>query len=58
MERGPGGEGHSALHAIEARICAEDPADNWFPSTGTLGVVREPGGLGVRVDSACEPGLE
>ena len=26
------------------------------PSTGTLGLVREPGGLGVRVDSACEPG--
>ncbi|MGH2353983.1 MAG: acetyl-CoA carboxylase biotin carboxylase subunit [Chloroflexota bacterium] len=49
---------HSSLHAIEARISAEDPAVNWLPSTGKLGVVREPGGLGVRVDSACEPGQE
>ncbi len=46
------------LHAIEARIMAEDPAAGWLPSTGTLQVVREPGGLGVRIDSACEPGLE
>ncbi|MDQ3703437.1 MAG: hypothetical protein M3442_21335, partial [Chloroflexota bacterium] len=50
--------GIHALHAIEARIMAEDPANGWLPSTGTLEVVREPGGLGVRVDSACEPGLE
>lgn len=44
--------------AIEARICAEDPGSGWTPSTGRLGIVREPGGPGVRVDSACEPGLE
>jgi len=46
------------VHAIEARIYAEDPFNSWLPSTGTLGVVRESGGLGVRVDSACEPGQE
>jgi acetyl-CoA carboxylase biotin carboxylase subunit len=48
----------SSLHAVEARIYAEDPLDNWLPSTGTLGLVREPGGLGIRVDSACEPGQQ
>jgi acetyl/propionyl-CoA carboxylase alpha subunit len=46
------------LHALEARIYAEDPFNGWLPSTGTLGIVREPGGLGIRVDSACEPGQE
>ncbi len=48
----------SGLHAIEARIYAEDPDQSWFPSTGTLAIVREPGGPGIRVDSACEPGME
>jgi acetyl/propionyl-CoA carboxylase alpha subunit len=56
-ERGPGDE-VPGRHAIEARIMAEDPRSGWLPSTGVLGLVREPGGLGVRVDSACEPGQE
>jgi acetyl/propionyl-CoA carboxylase alpha subunit len=46
------------LVAIEARICAEDPGAGWAPSAGRLGIVREPSGPWVRVDSACEPGLE
>ena len=46
------------LVAIEARICAEDPDAGWAPSAGRLGIVREPSGPWVRVDSACEPGLE
>jgi acetyl/propionyl-CoA carboxylase alpha subunit len=46
------------LVAVEARICAEDPDAGWAPSAGRLGVVREPSGPWVRVDSACEPGLE
>jgi acetyl-CoA carboxylase biotin carboxylase subunit len=55
---GPGdGVGGGAAHAVEARIMAEDPLAGWLPSSGVLGLVREPGGLGVRVDSACEPGL-
>ena len=29
-------------HAVEARICAEDPADNFMPSTGDIAYVRFP----------------
>jgi len=49
---------HSGMHAIEVRVGAEDPDGQWFPSTGTVQLLREPGGPGIRVDSACEPGLE
>ncbi len=57
--RDPAVHGHPApLHAIEARICAEDVANGWAPSAGQIGIVREPAGPGVRVDSACEPRLE
>ncbi len=42
--------------AIEGRVNAEDPADNFRPAPGTIGAYREPGGLGVRVDSAAYPG--
>ncbi len=46
-------------HAIEARLCAEDPANNFLPSTGTLHVWRPPLGIdGVRVDSGVEEGTE
>ncbi len=44
-------------HAIEARVCAEDPADNFMPSTGTLSYVRFPAG-DVRVETGIESGSE
>jgi acetyl-CoA carboxylase biotin carboxylase subunit len=38
-------------HAIECRICAEDPQQNFMPCTGKLQNYRLPAGPGVRVDS-------
>ena len=38
-------------HAIECRICAEDPAKNFMPSPGMVELFYTPGGRGVRVDS-------
>lgn len=45
-------------HAVECRIYAEDPRDNFLPSTGTLHKHRIPSGNGVRVDSGVEEGQE
>jgi acetyl-CoA carboxylase biotin carboxylase subunit len=38
-------------HAMECRICAEDPARNFMPCPGPVELFCSPGGLGVRVDS-------
>jgi acetyl-CoA carboxylase biotin carboxylase subunit len=38
-------------HAIECRIYAEDPDNNFFPSPGKINYLREPSGPGVRIDS-------
>ncbi len=45
-------------HAVECRIYAEDPAQNFMPSPGTLHVYRPPLGPGVRVDDGCVEGGE
>ena len=45
-------------HAIECRIYAEDPANNWAPSPGAITGYREPGGPWVRVDSGVYQGCE
>ena len=38
-------------HAIEVRIYAEDPANNFMPSAGKIQYLRPPGGPGIREDS-------
>ncbi len=39
-------------YAMECRICAEDPKNNFFPSFGKITAYYSPGGIGVRIDSA------
>ena len=38
-------------HAVECRICAEDPARDFAPSPGKVTLYYPPGGHGVRIDS-------
>jgi acetyl-CoA carboxylase, biotin carboxylase subunit len=42
--------------AMECRICAEDPEQNFFPSPGKIAQLREPSGPGIRLDSGVYPG--
>lgn len=44
--------------AIECRIYAEDPENNFLPSVGTVHSYVEPSGPGVRVDSGLYEGIE
>ena len=44
-------------HAIECRINAEDPDNNFIPSPGMIDFYHEPGGPRVRVDSGVSAGL-
>lgn len=43
-------------HAIEVRINAEDPANNFMPFPGVVGDLRVPGGPGVRFDTMLYSG--
>jgi acetyl-CoA carboxylase biotin carboxylase subunit len=43
-------------HAIECRIYAEDPDNNYFPSPGKITLLLEPSGPGVRRDSGIYEG--
>jgi len=45
-------------HAIESRIYAEDPENNFMPSTGKINYLREPAGPSVRNDSGFESGSD
>jgi acetyl-CoA carboxylase biotin carboxylase subunit len=38
-------------HAIECRVCAEDPGRNFAPCPGAVDLYYAPGGHGVRIDS-------
>jgi len=45
-------------YAIECRINAEDPAQGFLPSTGTIYNYLPPGGPGIRVSSICHSGYK
>ncbi|EST25418.1 biotin carboxylase N-terminal domain-containing protein [Streptomyces roseochromogenus] len=45
-------------HAVEARICAEDPSRGFLPSGGTVLLLHEPQGDGIRTDSGLSEGTE
>ncbi len=49
---------HLEGHSIECRIIAEDPANNFAPSVGTIKRLVLPGGMGVRVDTHIYGGYE
>ncbi|QHV96031.1 acetyl-CoA carboxylase biotin carboxylase subunit [Spirosoma endbachense] len=44
-------------HAVEVRVYAEDPANNFLPDVGTLDTYIRPQGNGVRVDDGFEQGM-
>lgn len=46
-----GADYEPAMHAIECRINAEDPYNDFRPSPGRITVLHQPGGHGIRIDS-------
>ncbi|MGE3153041.1 MAG: acetyl-CoA carboxylase biotin carboxylase subunit [Nitrospiraceae bacterium] len=47
---------HFIAYAIQCRINAEDPKNNFRPCTGTVTAYLSPGGIGVRIDGAVYKG--
>ncbi|MDX2250044.1 MAG: acetyl-CoA carboxylase biotin carboxylase subunit [Bacteroidia bacterium] len=45
-------------HALEIRVYAEDPANNFLPDIGKLEVYRPPKGSGIRVDDGFDEGMD
>lgn len=45
-------------HALEIRVYAEDPLNNFLPDIGNLKTYRRPSGPGVRVDDGFEEGMD
>lgn len=45
-------------HAVEVRVYAEDPLDNFMPSIGMLSTYKRPEGKGIRLDDGFEEGME
>jgi acetyl-CoA carboxylase biotin carboxylase subunit len=49
---------HWRGHALECRICAEDPAHDFFPSSGRISYIRPAQGPGMREDRGVEAGSD
>lgn len=45
-------------HALELRVYAEDPLNDFLPSVGLLSIYKPPIGEGIRVDDGFEEGME
>ena len=45
-------------HAMELRVYAEDPLDNFMPSVGNLEIYQTPQGDGIRVDNGIDEGMD
>lgn len=45
-------------HALELRVYAEDPLNDFLPSVGHLDVYKPPLGMGIRVDDGIEEGMD
>ncbi|GGK32215.1 acetyl-CoA carboxylase biotin carboxylase subunit [Yeosuana aromativorans] len=45
-------------HALELRVYAEDPLNDFLPSVGHLDVYKLPSGKGIRVDNGFEEGMD
>ena len=45
-------------HAVECRVCAEDPEDGFLPSTGVVRHMEIPAGPGIRFDAGVHEGME